>query len=191
MVDLMASYSSSDVTVRADALSRFEALCAGQSISASVRSAALVIAVKADDRAFERLIELHSRTDDAKLRTEIYAALARAPSVSRRRQALDWALTETIRAQDLFLLPAGFYASGRDGPELVFAWVREHYADICRRLPPGGILFQEIVRLSGAGYASEEDAAAVAKFWEDKPVYGTIRKTVNQTVEKIQSRTLR
>jgi len=73
-------------------------------------------------------------------------------------------------------------------PDLVFKWIGEQYTSICSRVPPGGILFQHMVRISGAGYMSNQDAAALLDFWKEKSVYAAIRKTVNQVVEDIKGR---
>lgn len=185
MVALLARFCRKSATVAADARAQCDILLSGGVISQNVQSATLSIALHDDPALFQRIIELHNRVDDPKLKSDIYAALGAAPSEYLLRQALDWALTKDVRAQDMHFIPASI-AGGN--PDLVFKWIGEQYTSICSRVPPGGILFQHMVRISGAGYMSNQDAAALLDFWKEKSVYAAIRKTVNQVVEDIKGR---
>jgi len=100
---------------------------------------------------------------------------------------MDWTLTDNVRAQDVHFIPMGV-AGTRRGPELVFAWIKECFDAICTKIPFEGIIFQSIIRISGAGFTTESEALALESFWSGKSGYEAIKRTVSQVVEGIRSR---
>ena len=157
-------------------------------VPTDIRAAVLRMAVKNDGTpsTFERLVALHNATTDSSLQRDIYSALASVPP-SLHVRALDWCLTADVRAQDLYWIPMGMAKSGKDGAEAVFAWVKDNYdGSIRRRLGNASIVvFSRLVGVSGAGFVSAAKAEEVRRFWEGKPIYRLVKKTVDQVCEEI------
>jgi len=192
LVGLMARYCASDPAVAGEAKKRFEAFCADPNdcavLSADIRPAVLTLAMKGEgfEENYERLLKAHDVVTDAAVRINIYTTIGEAPSSALRTRTLEWMLTDAVRAQDMIYLPMAIATSGRDGAEAVFAFVQSEYDRIHARLGATSMmLFQNIVRISGAGFVSTEKAEAVKKFWEAKPIFKGVGKAVAQTVEGI------
>jgi len=192
---LMAKFCSADAEHMKAAKQKCEAFLQaateGQDtaavVSADVRAAVLTCAMKADANSamFDKFVCAHNKTDDGTVRQHIYAAVANAPNPLRQR-ALAWALTDEIRPQDLIYLPMHVNGTGREGAEDCFQWMQTNYDKIYALLGETSmILFQHMVKISGRGFASEEKAAEVEKFWKSKPVINKIAKSLQQTVESI------
>eukprot|EP00929_Paragymnodinium_shiwhaense_P078270 TRINITY_DN40547_c0_g1_i1.p1 TRINITY_DN40547_c0_g1~~TRINITY_DN40547_c0_g1_i1.p1 ORF type:complete len:870 (-),score=221.05 TRINITY_DN40547_c0_g1_i1:33-2642(-) len=190
MAGLMSSFGNTHAGSVAAATEQCRKFLAGEAVSQNVRAAALGLAVSSDGTGalFRRLIDLHDSTDDGAVQTEIYGALAAAPTTELKKQALRMALTPAVRPQDMQFIPAAVSRSGLEGPELVLGWMQEHFSTICTRLPAGGIPFQRLVQIAASGFASSADADSFKAFWMEKPLYSAIKKTVDQAVEGIRAR---
>jgi len=159
-------------------------------LSADVRTSVLVCAMKADPSTalFDKFVATHNKTDDGTVRQSIYAAVGNAPDKALRRRALDWALSDDVRSQDLIYLPMSVARSGKDGAEECFQWIQSEYDGIYAALGATSMmLFMHIVKISGVGFVTEEKAAEVQKFWEAKPVASKVGKALQQTVEQIKT----
>ena len=88
-------------------------------LSADVRTSVLTCAMKADPSAalFDKFVAAHNKTDDGTVRQSLYAAVGNAPDKALRRRALDWALSDDVRSQDLIYLPMSVARLGKDGAE--------------------------------------------------------------------------
>merc|ERR1711974_336482 len=88
--------------------------------------------------------------------------------------------------QDLMYVPMSMATNSKQGAEEVFAWVQREYKKIYARLGATSMMvFQNIVRISGAGFVTAERAQEVEAFWKSRDLYKMIAKTLNQTLEGI------
>eukprot|EP00668_Euglena_longa_P000610 GGOE01000746.1.p1 GENE.GGOE01000746.1~~GGOE01000746.1.p1 ORF type:complete len:882 (-),score=313.77 GGOE01000746.1:304-2592(-) len=191
LISLLATFCATEPEVWADAKPRYQALVGGSAgdVSADIRGSVLAIAILNDSTSatFEELVKLHDSTKDGALQRDIHAALARAAPALQAR-ALEWVLTEAVKAQDMIWLPGSVPFSGRDGPNMVFEWVKAQFARIYAKLGKTSMmLFSDIVRSSGAGFVSKAKAEEVFAFWKQQPVYDVVQKTLNQTCEAVRT----
>eukprot|EP00668_Euglena_longa_P003364 GGOE01003939.1.p1 GENE.GGOE01003939.1~~GGOE01003939.1.p1 ORF type:complete len:881 (+),score=297.17 GGOE01003939.1:348-2645(+) len=193
MAGLVTAFCSGEEWVREEVTGLFERLMRAGSgdpgVSQDVRSAVLSITVRNDPSSatFERLQRLHSQSNDDALKREIYVALGKgSPEVQHR--ALAWNLTDEVKAQDMVHLPTSVATSGPAGAEANLQWVKENYTRIYARLGTTSMmLFAHIVRSTGAGFVTREKAVEVEEFWRGCNVYHSVRKTVGQTREAIET----
>mmetsp|Transcript_2871 Transcript_2871/g.6741 ORF Transcript_2871/g.6741 Transcript_2871/m.6741 type:complete len:887 (+) Transcript_2871:54-2714(+) len=158
-------------------------------LSANIRPAVLSLAMQSDgsQELFDKLVAAHDAVTDGAVRNHIYAALGEAPPALKAK-ALEWALSDAVRAQDLIYIPMHTATSGKEGAEAVLDWLKRSYDQVDARFGSTSmILFQNIVRVSGAGFVTEEKAEEVTNFWKSKKVFKMIEKTLSQTVEGIKS----
>jgi aminopeptidase N len=198
LASLMAKFSSGDAEHMKAAQQKCDAFLTaaveGQDcnsvLSADVRQAALRCGMKAapSSALFDRFVAAHNKATDGTVRQHIYAALADSPDKALRQRALDWALTDDVRSQDLIYLPMFVASSGQEGGVQCFEWVKGSFGGIYGRLgETSQILFQHVVKISGMGFASEEKAQELKEFWESKPCAKMISKCLQQTVEGIKT----
>jgi len=190
----VAKYCDTDAEVCAEAQRRCNAFIAAPSdtavLSADVRTAVLTLAMQAEgcEATFDQLVKVHNAIDDGAVKQSIYQALGKSASSTLRKRGLEWALGHEVRAQDLIYLPMAVSNSGREGAEEVFEWVQKDYDRIYGRLGETSMmLFQNIVRISGAGFVTTEKAEAVRQFWESKSVIEAVSKSLGQTIEAIEA----
>jgi len=180
--------------VTAAAMQRFKAFVASPAdsavLSADVRSAVLSIAMQSEgsDALFEQLSAAHDAVNDGAVRIHIYSAMGEAPTESLKKKSLDWALSGAVRSQDLIYTPMSMATSGKEGADLVFAWMQQEYNQIYERLGKTSmILFQHMVRVSGAGFVTTEKANELEAFWKGTASHKMVAKTLCHTVEAIHS----
>mmetsp|Transcript_39333 Transcript_39333/g.117666 ORF Transcript_39333/g.117666 Transcript_39333/m.117666 type:complete len:889 (+) Transcript_39333:69-2735(+) len=194
LVGSLSRYCFKDPAVVKEAMQRFQAFLASPNdssvLSADIRSAVLSIAVQSEgsETLFDQIMSAHEAVSDGAVRIHIYGALGNATSPALKKRALQWAVSESVRSQDLIYIPMSMATSGREGAEAVFQWVQQDYDKIEARLgKTSAMLFSSIVRISGTGFVTAEKAAEVEAFWKGKKVYSTVHKAVSQTVEGIMS----
>lgn len=194
LVGSLARFCFRDPAVVSEAMQRFRAFLAAPAdssvLSADIRAAVLSIAVQSEgsEALFDQIMAAHDAVTDGAVRNHIYSALGDAPSAPLKKRVLDWVLSDNVRSQDLYHLPASMAMSGREGAEAVFNWVSQDYDRIYGRLGMTSMmLFQMIVRISGIGFVTAEKATEVQTFWKGKQVYNLVAKSLSQTVEGINS----
>jgi len=194
LVMLLSKYCYKDAAVVSEAKKRFDAFIADPAnpavLHADIRSSVLSIVMKAEgsDEIFDKLLEAHEKVTDGAIRIHIYSAFGAAPTMALKKRALALAVSDTIRSQDMIYCPMHVAADGKEGAEAVFNWVKEDYEKIYARLGTTSmILFNHVVRTSGAGFVTADKAEEVEAFWKSKELYKMIQKTLTQTIEGILS----
>eukprot|EP00405_Crypthecodinium_cohnii_P010223 CAMPEP_0206429112 /NCGR_PEP_ID=MMETSP0324_2-20121206/6049_1 /ASSEMBLY_ACC=CAM_ASM_000836 /TAXON_ID=2866 /ORGANISM="Crypthecodinium cohnii, Strain Seligo" /LENGTH=882 /DNA_ID=CAMNT_0053894735 /DNA_START=32 /DNA_END=2680 /DNA_ORIENTATION=+ len=195
LISCVAKYCYKDKEVVAEAKKRFQAFIADPNdpaaLSADIRTAVLSIVMKAEgsQAVFDQLIAAHNEAKDGTVRISIYGALGEAPTLALKQKALQWCLTDEVRSQDLIYLPREVATSGKEGGQAVFDWVKTEFDAIYARLGTTSmILFQHMVRISGAGFVTADKADEVAAFWKGRnKLAAMVEKTLGQTVEGIKS----
>mmetsp|Transcript_50293 Transcript_50293/g.145843 ORF Transcript_50293/g.145843 Transcript_50293/m.145843 type:complete len:890 (-) Transcript_50293:64-2733(-) len=194
LVASLARYCFRDPAVVQEAMQRFRAFLAAPNdtsvLSADIRPAVLSIAVQSEgsEAMFDQIMAAHDAVTDGAVRIHIYSALGNAASPELKKRVLQWSLSGSVRSQDFIYIPSSMVMAGKEGAEAVFTWIREAYDQIYALLGKTSMmLFQNIVRISGAGFVTSERAAEVEAFWKGKDVYSMVAKALNQTVEGISS----
>lgn len=162
-------------------------------VSTDVRTAVLICAMKAEPSTelFDKLVAAHNKADDGAVRQSIYAAIGNSPTQALREKALAWGIGGDVRSQDLIYLPMHVRSSGADGAEECFQWIQREYDQIWRLIGETSMmLFQHVVKISGASFATDEKASEVQKFWEGKAVHSKVAKSLKQVIEGIKTNAL-
>ena len=122
------------------------------------------------------------------VKIHIYGALGKASGAALQRRALDFCLSGAVRSQDLIYIPMAMATSGKAGADAVFSWMQSEYSRIYEMIGATSMmLFQNMVRVSGAGFVTEGKADEVSAFWKSRDLYKNIEKALAQTVEGIKS----
>eukprot|EP00927_Polykrikos_kofoidii_P021664 TRINITY_DN20438_c0_g2_i2.p1 TRINITY_DN20438_c0_g2~~TRINITY_DN20438_c0_g2_i2.p1 ORF type:complete len:890 (-),score=180.27 TRINITY_DN20438_c0_g2_i2:203-2872(-) len=194
ILGLVSSYCFKDPVVISEAQRRCEAFLASPSdpsvLSADTRLAVLTLTVKSSTTLdiFDRLAKAHDDVTDAAIKCHIYQALSAAPTPEMRSRVLEWALSESVRAQDLIYFARAMPMTSKSGADAMFEWVKADYSKIYARLGETSmLLFMNVVKGSGSGFVTAERAAEVEEFWKAQAVYFVVEKAVAQTVEDIKS----
>ncbi|CAE7877035.1 NPEPPS [Symbiodinium necroappetens] len=190
----VSKYCSQDPTISAEAVRRCKDFAASPNdatvLSADIRSAVFDVALQSHHAAlaFDELVRAHEVVTDGAVKIHIYGALGKAGGAALQQKALDFCLSGAVRSQDLIYIPMAMATSGKTGADTVFSWMQSEYSRIYDMLGATSMmLFQNMVRVSGAGFVTESKAEEVAAFWKSRDLYKNIEKALAQTVEGIKS----
>ncbi|CAE7505772.1 Npepps [Symbiodinium sp. CCMP2592] len=190
----VSKYCSQDPTISAEAVRRCKEFAASPNdptvLSADIRSAVFDVALQSDHAAlaFDELVRAHEVVTDGAVKIHIYGALGKAGGFALQQKALDFCLSGAVRSQDLIYIPMAMATSGKTGADTVFSWMQSEYSRIYDMIGATSMmLFQNMVRVSGAGFVTESKAEEVAAFWKSRDLYKNIEKALAQTVEGIKS----
>mmetsp|Transcript_1550 Transcript_1550/g.3923 ORF Transcript_1550/g.3923 Transcript_1550/m.3923 type:complete len:885 (-) Transcript_1550:120-2774(-) len=189
----VSKYCSQDPTIAAEAVRRCKEFAAAPNdasvLSADIRPAVFDVAVQSDQGAsiFEDLVAAHGVVTDGAVKIHIYGAMGKG-GPELQKKALEFCLSGAVRSQDLIYIPMAMATSGKSGAETVFNWMQNEYSRIYELIGATSMmLFQNMVRVSGAGFVTESQAEAVSAFWKSRDLYKNIEKALAQTVEGIKS----
>lgn len=194
VLSAVSRYCFKDSAVSGEATRRFKAFVAAPndsaSLAADIRPAVLEVVMLGDnaDSVISDLIAAHEVITDGAVKTHIYGALGKAGTPALRKRVLEFNLSGAVRSQDLMYIPMSMATSGKEGAEEIFSWTQSEYSKIWTLVGATSMmLFQHFVRISGAGFVTEERANEVQTFWKSKDVYKNVEKSLAQTVEGIIS----
>lgn len=192
LVGALSKYCYKDATVVAEAMKRFEAFVANPNdtaaLNADIRLAVLMIAIQSCDTSavFDKMVVAHDAATDGAAKNHIYQAMGVAPTAAVRAKVLQWLEGDSVRSQDMIYIPMLMATSGKEGAEATFSWIQEKYDMINEKVGKTSmILFNNFVRISGAGFVTEAKAAEVEAFWKSKSNFHMYEKAVSQTTEGI------
>jgi aminopeptidase 2 len=83
--------------------------------------------------------------------------------------------------------PISGVRSHREGVEILWAWFKENYDSLVKKLPPGLSMLGSVVAMCTSNFTSFEQAKEVAEFFKDKDTKGFDR-AVAQTMDSIAAK---
>ncbi|KAK9487097.1 peptidase family M1-domain-containing protein [Lipomyces starkeyi] len=102
------------------------------------------------------------------------------------QKTLDLILGGTVRPQDVYL-PMGGLRSTKEGTIALWEWVKLHWDELEKLLPPGLSMLSSVVSLSTSGFASEADVQDIEEFFSKKNTKG-YDKGLAQSLESVRSK---
>ena len=129
------------------------------------------------------LKSLYRQVENAEERRPLFTALAQS---SRKRQVLEWAISEEVRPQDKVFVIAGIAASGAEGRSLAWSFFKEK-SDYLLGLYTSGQLLKMLVTGVTRYGTSEEEADVFAAWFKEKHLVG-VERSVAQAEEEVRLR---
>ncbi|KAK9465021.1 peptidase family M1-domain-containing protein [Lipomyces arxii] len=102
------------------------------------------------------------------------------------QKTLDLILDGSVRPQDVYL-PMGGLRSTKEGTVALWEWVKLHWDELEKLLPPGLSMLSSVVSLSTGGFASEEAVNEIEQFFSKKNTKG-YDKGLAQSLESVGSK---
>ncbi|KAL6361925.1 hypothetical protein LRP88_05407 [Fusarium phalaenopsidis] len=94
---------------------------------------------------------------------------AQDPALIKR--TLEYTLSDQVKTQDLYM-PLSALRAHKEGVIALWAWVKENWEVITKRLPPGMSLLGDLVSISTSSFTQEKQTADVKSFFEEKGTKG-------------------
>ncbi|KAH7271100.1 hypothetical protein MRS44_005120 [Fusarium solani] len=87
------------------------------------------------------------------------------------KRTLEYTLSDQVKTQDLYM-PLSALRAHKEGVIALWAWVKENWEVITKRLPPGMSLLGDLVSISTSSFTQEKQTADVKSFFEEKGTKG-------------------
>lgn len=171
-----------------DMFSKFEA---GDldAINPNIRSSVYCIALQSSDhpeKVWDTLLNAYrtGRNNDEK--NVALRCLGRSKNESNIKKTLELTLSKEVKDQDIYQ-PISGLRSHKEGINALWAWFKENYEELVKKLPPGLGMFGNVVAISANGFTTKEQAEEVKAFFEGKKTAGFDR-ALAQSLDGIQAK---
>ena len=135
---------------------------------------------------FDQLVALYKRAASADEKVAVLGALSSGATAELLTKALDFALSDEVRSQDVIYITASIGESplGRD---VAWAYLTTNWTKFFERLGSGSFLLGRMTQDFTASFTSDEKADEVQAYF-DKLNYPAIENNVKQGIESIRAR---
>ena len=141
------------------------------------------IARAGGDAEMRQLISLYEKVENAEERRPLFTALAQS---SQKRQVLDWAISEQVRAQDKVFIIAGIASSGAEGRSLAWSFFKEKSDYLLEQYTSGQLLKMLVTGVTRYG-TNVEEADAFSAWFKDRGLVG-VERSLAQAEEEVRTR---
>ncbi len=173
-------------TIR-EAGDRFRKFTRGGVLAPDLRSAVYSIAAEHGGPAdYEKLLSIYKKSGLQEEKVRVLRALTRFKRKEIIRRALDFALSPGVRAQDTFILLAGF-GGNQTGRPIAWEFIKSNWKTLTKRYAGGGLgLMTRVIEGATSGFTTAQELSDAGKFFRKHPVPGTER-SVKQSLETIRA----
>jgi hypothetical protein len=149
-------------------------------IKTPVLRAALWQGGKAEMEAAKKTLDM---VDTVAEKKDVYAALGFTPKLEDKLAVLDWCTSGAVKLQDFFYPMSSVAASGKEGAELAFDYMKKNFDRIHAMVKKGSpSLIMAVISYCCGGFATKERAEEIEKFFKENPVPLAARR-VAQIIE--------
>lgn len=191
LIAMLPAFCAADAGVQAEARRRFDAFVVDPScaeLPSEYQQAVFKLVLKAGGEAeFEQLLHLFETLPLNEMKKSVLVGLGAAPTPKLRQRALEMALTEKIKLQDLMYIGASMGGAGAEGAAAAWAFFKAHKGAYEARLSKASAsLMDSVIGSSARGFATEAHAADVRVFFAAHPMPRNERK-IAQLLEAIST----
>eukprot|EP00298_Acanthocystis_sp_HF-20_P016068 c21365_g1_i1.p1 GENE.c21365_g1_i1~~c21365_g1_i1.p1 ORF type:complete len:865 (+),score=378.69 c21365_g1_i1:31-2595(+) len=165
-----------------EAKRRFDLFVAGDSnaIHLDLRTAVFSSVLRfGNEEIYDKLVDLYRKFDSQDQKVSILSILGNGSTPELVLRALNFMISDEVRAQDLFIL-LGSAANNSVGSSVTWNFFKENWDTILGRVGP--FLFGRVLKIVGDGYSTEDVAKDIEEFVEKKN-NPTILRSTQQALE--------
>ncbi|PVH95707.1 hypothetical protein DM02DRAFT_617694 [Periconia macrospinosa] len=127
---------------------------------------------------------LHAKTSDE--RNTAMRSLGRAKSPELIQRTLALSVSEDVKAQDIYL-PISALRTHPEGINALWAFVKENWADLEKKLPPSLSMLSSVVSIATSSFTRREHIKDIGAFFSDKSTKG-FDKALAQSLDSISAK---
>jgi len=120
---------------------------------------------------YDAVLEEYRSAKTSDERNTALRAIGRARDPELIRRTLDLALSKEVKDQDIYL-PIGGLRSHKEGINALWAWLKENWDRIEKKLPPGLGMLGSVVSLCTSSYTKDEQLKDIEAFFKAKSTKG-------------------
>ncbi|KAJ9656848.1 Aminopeptidase 2 mitochondrial [Coniosporium apollinis] len=113
-------------------------------------------------------------------------AIGRAKQPELIQRTLTLPLSDEVKGQDIYL-PLGGLRTHKDGIDALWAWMKENWDALEKKLPPGLTMLGSVVSICTSGFTSREQAEEIEEFFKKKSTKG-FDQSLAQSLEAIKAK---
>jgi len=191
---LKVSGTFGNALVAKEAFKRFFSWAYGKNVvhlPAHLRFAvySIVMGQAASERSaemYDHLLRIFREADLHEEKVRCLSAFGYAREATLLNRTLEFALSEEVRAQDIFIVIEGVAANYQHGRELAWQFVRENWERICQRCGGNKHSLPRLISSTTSNFVTVEKAVEIEEFFARNLVPAAAR-TIRQSIESIHS----
>jgi len=176
-----------DEAVIAEAKKRFDSFInKNESLSPDIKGLVFKLAVANGGQAeWDAMVNYYRKVDLHEEKLRALRSLGGSPDISLASKTIEFALSNEVRAQDLYL---AFASVSRSSAGRQFSWkfLQEQFHRVEEKIKDNTNLLEYTVASVIEGFASEQRAKEIEEWYQKHPL-GNLDRTVKQCVEKVRA----
>jgi aminopeptidase 2 len=184
-----ASAGTGDERTKNAAFEMFEKFAAGDrnALHPNLRSSVYAIVLKfGGEKEYNILVKEYETAKNADERNAALRSLGRAQQPELIQRTLDYSLSKHVKDQDVYLPLAGLRAH-RPGMEAFWAWVKENWEVLVKKMPPSFTILGSVVAMASSGFTKQEQLKDVEAFFEGKSTKG-FERNLAQSYDAVRAK---
>ncbi|KAF2683245.1 hypothetical protein K458DRAFT_389854 [Lentithecium fluviatile CBS 122367] len=127
---------------------------------------------------------INAKTSDE--RNTAMRSLGRAKSPELIQRTLALSLSDDVKAQDIYL-PISSLRTHPEGIKALWAWVKDNWAELEKRLPPSLSMLSSVVSITTSSFTRQEHIKDIEAFFAEKSTKG-FDKALAQSIDAISAK---
>lgn len=181
--------SAGDEKTKAAAFEMFEKFVAGdrKALHPNLRSSVYSVVLQyGGEKEYDAIVQAYETAATSDERVTALSALGRARDPKLVKRTIDFAFSDRVKDQDIYLPLTGLRAH-REGQEALWAYVKGNWEFVVKKMPPAFTMLGEVVMMSTSGFTKEEQLQDVTAFFEGRSNKG-FERNLAQTKDSIRSK---
>lgn len=130
-----------------------------------------VVLQNGGEKEYNALVKEYETAKNADERNTALRAIGRAKDPKLIQRSLAYSLSKQVKDQDIYLPLAGLRAH-KEGVEALWAWMKENWETLKKKLPPSLSMMGSVVSMGTSGFSKEEQLKDVEAFFKEKGTKG-------------------
>lgn len=181
--------SAGDEATKKAAFEMFEAFAAGdrEALHPNLRAGVFSVVLQyGGTKEYDAIVREYETGKNSDERNTALRALGRARAPELIQRSLAYSLSKEVRDQDIYL-PLSGLRTHREGIEAFWAWVKENWELLRKKMPPSFTMLGSTVMMATSGFTREEQLSDVQKFFAEKSTKGFDRNLA-QSVDAVSAK---
>ena len=187
MISLLSTFCYDDAAVAKEATTRSQAFLENpedvKSLSNDIKSPAFKIYLKNGGAAeYEQIKAYYYKANDNAERKHCLNTLGMSPGAKLKLATLDWTTSGEVKLQDFFYAMGSVSRSSKEGRDIAWKYLQDHFERLQGMLAKASpSLMSAVVVMCAGGFASEDMADEIDKFFVDHPLPNCARRIAQMT----------
>lgn len=181
--------SAGDEKTKAAAFDMFEKFLGGDrsAIHPNLRGGVYSVVLQyGGEKEYDALVKEYETNKNSDERNTALRSIGRAKDPQLIKRTLAYALSKQVKDQDIYLPIAGL-RSHKEGTEAFWAWMKENWDALVKKLPPSLTMLGSVVSMGTSGFTKEEQLKDVEAFFKKQGTKGFDRN-LSQSCDAIRAK---